>query len=121
MARTPCQSSGTLIPLYSYDGEFQDHITLARAKRLENGGHVRMVRHRKGSVNRAILLRRESDPRPSSLRDYQGEAYSIRQPLPSARRPWKLRPLQGGKSETRLAPPELRPIFLNVLMECSTD
>jgi len=121
MGRKPCQQPGTLVPVYSYDGEFQDHVSIAYAKRLEGAGRASIVRHRKGWVNRVILLRREGEPAASCLRDYQGDAYSYHQPLPSGRRPWKLRPLQGGRSETNLAPPELRPIFLNVVMECITS
>jgi hypothetical protein len=49
--------SGQLIPFYSYDGSYLDHITIKRAERLEQTGRVKVVRHKKGAVNRAILLR----------------------------------------------------------------
>ena len=118
MSKPNCQPPGTLVPLYSYDGAFEDHITIARARRLEQAGRVRVVAHRKGGVNRVIMLRREGDPRPFFLRDFQGEAYSFHQPLPDGHRPWRLRALQGGRNETLLAPPATKPIFLKVIAGC---
>jgi len=118
MSKPTCQSPGTLVPLYSYDGAFEDHITIARARRLEQAGRVKVVAHRKGWVNRIIMLRRDSDPRPSSLRDFQGPAYSFHQQLPDGHRPWRLRALQGGRNETLLAPQETKPIFLSVVLDC---
>jgi len=90
----------------------------ARTLREEVTGRVRVVRHRKGHVNRAILLRRPGDPEAFTLRDYQGRAYSFRQSLDDGRHCWKLRPLQGGRSEGNLAPESLRPIFTQVLRDC---
>jgi hypothetical protein len=107
-----------LIPFYSYDGSYLDHITVKRAARLENSGCARIVRHKKGHVNRVILLRGKDDPSMTTLRDYQGKQYSFQQPLKDGHRPWKLRPLQGGRSDTDLAPEELRPIFIRVLLDC---
>jgi len=112
------QPPGTLIPLYSYDGEFEDHITIARARGLEKAGRAKIVSHRKGWVNRVIMLRREGEPRPFFVRDFQGEAYSFRQPLPDGHRPWRLRALQGGRNETLLAPPKTKSIFLKVIVGC---
>lgn len=106
------------VPYYSYTGEYLDHITVKRAVRLENLGRVKLVRHRKGHVNRAILLRGKDDPHTTVLRDYQGQSYSFEQPLPDGHRPWKLRPLQGGRSDVDLAPAFVRPIFLRVLLDC---
>ena len=108
----------SLIPLYSYDGAFVDHVTVRRATRMEAVGHVKIVRHRKGLINRAILLRTEDDPRPIAPRDFQGMAYSFRQRLTDGRRAWKLRPLQGGRSDTNLAPRELRSVFMGVVRDC---
>ena len=107
-----------LIPFYSYDGSYLDHITVKRAARLENNGLAKVVRHRKGHINRVILLRGKDDPHPTTPGDYLGKQYSFRQHLKDGQRPWKLRPLQGGKSETDLAPEELRPIFIRVLLDC---
>jgi hypothetical protein len=111
-------TSARPVSLYSYSGEFLDHISLARTLREEVTGRVRVVRHRKGHVNRAILLRRPGDPEAFTLRDYQGRAYSFRQSLDDGRHCWKLRPLQGGRSEGNLAPESLRPIFTEVLRGC---
>ena len=38
-------------------------ITSARARRLEQAGRVKVVAHRKGWVNRVIMLWREGDPK----------------------------------------------------------
>ncbi len=110
--------SGRLIPFYSYDGAYLDHIALKRAERLEQMGRVKVVRHRKGHVNRVVLRRGKGEPHAIKLRDYVGQVYSFRQPLPDGHRPWKLRPLQGGRSDVNLAPESVRPIFLRVLLDC---
>jgi hypothetical protein len=46
-------------------------------------------------------------------RDYLGKRYSFQQHLKDGQRPWKLRPLQGGRSETDLAPDELIRTVIN--------
>ena len=38
-----------LIPFYSYDGSYLDHITVKRAARLENKGVAKVVRHKRGT------------------------------------------------------------------------
>lgn len=108
------------IPVYGYDGSYQDHISLVRAERLARDGRATLVRH-KGFINRVILLKRPNDPRPTAIADYVGQAYSFRQPLADGHRCWKLRPLQGGRSDSHLAPEDLRPIFTTVLAECLVD
>ena len=70
-----------LIPFYSYDGAYLDHITVKRATRLENSGVAKVVRHKKGHINRVILLRGKDDPRPTTLHDYRGKRYSFQQLL----------------------------------------
>jgi hypothetical protein len=112
--------SGQLIPFYSYDGSYLDHITTKRAERLEQTGRVKVVRHKKGAVNRAILLRGKDEPHVTRLRDHQGQAYSFEQHLPDGHHSWKLRALQGGDSEVNLAPEHVRPIFIRVLLDCLT-
>jgi hypothetical protein len=97
---------------------YLDHITVKRAARLKKNGRARIVRHKKGHVNRVILYRLPGDPKPTTLRDYQGKAYSFEQSLDDGHHAWKLRPLQGGRSEVNLAPEDLRPIFLRVLADC---
>ncbi len=44
--------SGRLIPFYSYDGAYLDHIAIKRAERLEQLGRAKVIRHRKGHVRR---------------------------------------------------------------------
>lgn len=51
------------VPYYRHDGRYLDHITVARAKRLELSGRVLVVRHRKGHINRVILLRAKNEPK----------------------------------------------------------
>jgi hypothetical protein len=65
-----------------------------------------------------VLLRGTCEPHATNVRDYVGQAYSFHQPLPDGHRPWKLRPLQGGRSDVNLAPESVRPIFIRVLLDC---
>jgi hypothetical protein len=107
------------IPMYRYDRALLDFVGERAALRLEAEGRATLVRHKKtGTINRVILLKRESDPRALALRDYQGRAYSFNQPLDDGHHAWKLRPLHGGKSDLNLAPEHVRPIFLRVLLDC---
>jgi hypothetical protein len=107
------------VPLYSCDNELLDRISLASALRRERVGHARLVRTRKGIVARAHLLRRGTDPKASKVADYMGQRYSARQ-LEVGRGCWRLRPLQGGRSESLLAPDDMKPVFVAVLLECLT-
>ena len=79
---------------------------------------MKVVRHHKGHVDRAVLLRGKDEAHATHVRDYVGQAYSFHQPLPDGHRPWKLRPLQGGRSDMNLAPATVRLIFLRVLLDC---
>ena len=112
------------VPLYSYDREFLGHVPERYALKLESNGDAQLVRHKKGSINRAILHRRPGEPKPTTLRDYVGKAYSWEQPLDDGHQPWALRPLAGHVSrgdashEYHLAPASLRPIFIRVLLDC---
>jgi hypothetical protein len=81
-------------------------------------GRAKVVRHRKGHVDRAVLLRGTGEPHGTNVRDYVGQAYSFHQPLSDGHRPWKLRPLQGGRSDVNLASVTVRPIFIRVLLDC---
>ena len=107
------------IPLYSFDFRLLDFIGRRYALRLEHDGMAKIVRHKKGTINRLVLHRCDCDPRrPTLIRDYQGQAYSFRQSLGDGHDCWKLRPLQGGNSESTLAPPDMRPIFMRVVLDC---
>src|SRR5664279_1722133 len=105
------------IPLYSHDFAILDFINEKRALRLEKAGYAKLVRH-KGHVNRVVLYRRPDDPQATTVRQYMGTDYSFEQPLGDGHHCWKLRPLQGGNAESLLAPPEVRPIFLRVVLDC---
>ena len=105
------------IPLYSYEFALLDVINEKRALRLENAGLAKLVRH-KGHLNRVVLYRRPGDPHPTTIRQYMGTGYSFEQPLSDGHHCWKFRPLQGGHAESLLAPAEVRPIFLRVLLDC---
>jgi hypothetical protein len=41
-------------------------------------GRATIVRHRKGHVNRAVLLRGKDEPHTTRAQDYVGQAYSFR-------------------------------------------
>ncbi len=114
------------VPLYSYEREFQGYIPERYALKLERDGIANLVRHKKGSINRAVLHRRPGDPKPTVLRDYQGQAYSYRHELDDGHRPWSLRPLGqriklDQSAEYNLAPAETRPIFLRILLDCMVE
>ena len=107
------------IPLYSSQFALLDFIGRRQALRLERDGLAKLVRHKKSdAINRVVMHRRPGDPRPTTIRDFQGQPYSFEQSLSNGHQCWKLRPLQGGHSDSTLAPSELRPIFLRVVLEC---
>ncbi len=101
------------------------------ALKLESNGDAHLVRQkggvRKGAVRRVIMYRRPGDPKPTTLRDYVGKAYSWEQPLDDGHQPWALRPLVGHVAredqshEYHLAPRSLRPIFIRVLLDCMVE
>jgi len=99
------------IPLYTAEGELSDWISEQRLARLQAAGLIaRVVRHRKGHINRAILFRRPNEGRAAELKDYLGTRYSFREHLDNGYLCWRLRRLGRGN--------ELRPIFLTVVAEC---
>jgi hypothetical protein len=107
------------IPLYRYDFALLDFIGQRQALRLERDGCAKLIRHKKGRIARVVLHRLRSDPRrDTTVRNYSGQAYSFLQELDAGLECWKLRPLQGGSSDSTLAPPELRPLFLAVVRDC---
>lgn len=106
------------IPLYRYDGALIDWISPKRAERLSDIGRANLVRHKEGTINRVILHRTPNEPAPMKNTDYMGTRYSYRQHLEAGHRCWRLKSLAGDRSETNLAPEEVRPIFLRVLLDC---
>ncbi len=50
------------VPLCSFDHEFHGYIPERYALKLERNGVAKLVRHKKGSLNRVILHRRPGEP-----------------------------------------------------------
>lgn len=106
------------IPLYRYDGALVDFISPKCAAKLSDAGRAKLVRHTKGAINRVILHRMPGEPVPVRVADYLGKRYSYQQHLDGGHRCWTLKSLSGNRSETDIAPDELRPLFLSVLHGC---
>lgn len=108
------------IPLYSYDGSLVCWINQKRLRRLQDCGRIsRLVKRSKNRVTRAILHRMPGEPRPITLRDYIGTNYCFRQHLADGHRCFRLRALgDNPREEQDLAPDEVRPIFLRVVLDC---
>jgi hypothetical protein len=112
------------VPLYAYDHTYEGSIPERQALKLERDGLARLVRHPKGRIARVIMRRRPGDADLTRLRDYQGKDYSFEQHLEDGHRPWALKPLTGRLNrydrnmEYHLAPADLRPIFIRVLLDC---
>ena len=100
-----------LIPLYNSHGELQDKITEQRLTRLHALGLIaRIVRHRKGHVNRAVLFRREGEVQGANLMESPGTKYSFLEHLDGGHMTWSLKRLGHGD--------ELRSVFLQVVTDC---
>jgi hypothetical protein len=110
--------AGRAIPLYRYDGDLIDWISAKRAERLGAAGRTKLVRHKKRAINRVILHRMSGEPAPIRNTDDMGKRYSFRQHLDGGHRCWRLKSLASDRSEITLAPEEVRPIFLRVLLDC---
>jgi hypothetical protein len=65
------------IPVYRADGRLYDHVTERGLARLQEAGLIaRVVRHRKGHINRAILFVRPGEaPMPRTA--YMGTAARV--------------------------------------------
>lgn len=110
------------IALYNADGELIDRITERRLEKLQALGRIaRVVRHRKGPINRAIQIRLPGEGKPARPADYLGTRYSVKQPLSDGHSCWRLRSLGDRQSETDLAPEEVRPVFLQVVLDCMSQ
>src|SRR5580658_2569798 len=69
----------TSIPVYQADGSLYATVTGQRLARLQSAGLVaRVVRHRKGHINRAILFLRPGEPKPMSVSSVMGTRYSLK-------------------------------------------
>jgi hypothetical protein len=107
------------IPVYQADGALYACVTEQRFNRLQSAGLVaRVVRHRKGHINRAILFPRPGEPKPLSASSVMGTKYSFRELLGHGPA-WELKHLGGDRDGTNYAPPEARGAFLRVVADCT--
>src|ERR1017187_5514008 len=76
------KTMNALIPVYNADGSLHAWASEQRFARLQSAGLVaRVVRHRKGLINRAILFIRPGEPKPMSPSSVMGTAYSFKESL----------------------------------------
>jgi hypothetical protein len=107
------------IPVYQADGSLYASVSEQRLARLQSAGLVaRVVRHRKGHINRAILFLRPGEPKPLSASSVAGTRYSFKELLKHGPA-WELKRLGGNLDGETYAPPETRPAFLQVVAECT--
>jgi len=106
-----------LIPVYSAEGWLYDRVNERRLAKLQKLGLVaRVIRHRKGYINRAILFVRPGE-KLLPLTAYTGTRYSFKEHLEHGVC-WDLRRLGGARDGTTYAPPEVRGMFLQVVADC---
>ena len=109
------------IAVYNCDGELLQWIDQKRFLRLVDVGRVaRVVKTRTGRVRRITLVHMPGEWKPSLLSDYKGTKYSFHQHLDDGRRCYRLRALGDNRNDEDyfLAPDEVRPIFLRVVLDC---
>ena len=91
-----------LIPVYNADGSLYACATEQRLARLQSAGMVaRVVRQRKGRINRAILVLRPDEPKPPSASSVMGTRYSFKESLEHGRA-WDLTHLEGSRKREEL-------------------
>ena len=106
------------IPVYHADGSLYACVSEHRLGRLQSAGLVaRVVRHRKGHINRAILFMRHGEPKPMSASSVAGTRYSFKE-LRNHGQAWELKHLGGNRNGNTYAPPETRAAFLQVATDC---
>ena len=107
-----------LIPVYYADGSLYAWASEQRLSRLQSAGLVaRVVRRRKGCINRAILFMRPGEPKPMSASSAMGTRYSFKELLDHGQ-VWDLKHLGGNRDGKTYAPPEVRAAFLQVVADC---
>jgi len=107
------------IPVYQADGSLYACVSEQRLATLQTTGLVaRVVRHRKGHINRAILFLQPGESKPMAANSIRGARYSFKEQL--AHGPaWELRHLDGSRSGKNYAPPETRAAFHQVVADCT--
>lgn len=106
------------IPVYRADGSLYAIVSEQCLARLQSAGLVaRVVRHRKGHINRAILFLRPDEPTPVSASSVMGTKYSFKRLLEHGLA-WDLKHLGGNRNGKTYAPPETRANFLQVVADC---
>jgi hypothetical protein len=106
------------IPVYQADGSLYACVSEQRLARLQSAGLVaRVVRHRKGHINRATLFLRPGEPRPLSASSVMGTKYSFKESLEHGPT-WELKHLGGARDGKTYAPRETRVVFLRVVADC---
>ena len=107
------------IPVYQADGSLYACVSEQRFARLQSAGLVaHVVRHRKGHINRAILFLRPGEPKPLAASSLVGTRYSYKERLEHGPA-WELKRIGGGRDSKTYAPPETRPIFFQVVTDCT--
>jgi hypothetical protein len=102
------------IPVYQADGSLYACVSEQRLARLQSAGLVaRVVRHRKGYINRAILFFRPGEPKPMSASSVMGTRYSFKEDHEHGPA-LELKHLDGNRDGKTYAPPETRAAFLRV-------
>lgn len=70
-----------MLPVYRCDGELYAFYSRSQALAAESAGRVKLVKSRKGHINRVNLLKRPGDPEPSRCIP-TGTKYTYHEPLP---------------------------------------
>jgi hypothetical protein len=106
------------IPVYRADGSLYACVSEHRLARLQSAGLVaRVVRHRKGHINRAILFLQPGESQARSAGSVVGTRYSFKESLKHGSA-WELKHLDGNSNGKAYAPPETRDVFLQVVGDC---
>jgi hypothetical protein len=102
-AASVSKTMNSSIPVYNADGSLYDWASEERLTRLQSAGLVaRIVRHRKGHINRATLFQRPGEPKPLSASSIAGTRYSFKQRLEHGST-WELKHLDGNWKDLRAA------------------
>ena len=106
------------IPVYQADGSLYACVSEQRLARLQSAGLVaRVVRHRKGHINRAILFTRTGEPKAMSASSVRGTRYSFKELLEHGQT-WGLKHLGTSPDGKTYAPTQMRTDFLQVVADC---